>query len=1396
MSPLHLTLTDYHGPTRWRWVLADSAGRFLADHDVRLDPDSREYRGFCDLHDYTNYYAPIRTVEDQLAALGIWVGEQVFGNLRDALRRACRPPATPVLMTVPRTARELLLRPFELARFADGTPFDRAGVRFVYHLEEAPARSCPPVRDVLRVLAVFSLPARTDPINLRRERYGLQRLVRELSQTRGRAVHLRFLQYGATRQTLREALEEAPGWDIVHISGHGEQGILILEDEYGQPDPVDADALSALLEPTAGRLKLLILDACYSGAGSHAAARAQLGLDPGPARREGAPSPETAPTVLPGLAQDLSARLACAALAMRYPVEDGFATDLMLALYDKLLDKNRSLPDALHLALEETLRAAPRPPLSPYTPILVGAPAADLTLAPPPGPPPRVALPQVGLSIAFPPEPERFVGRVLPMLRAGQALAPRSERRGVLFYGMPGGGKTTCALELAYRHAEGRFAGYVWYRAPDEGTDISGELFRFLFEVERQLNAPDLGLTAALDNPPRFRKFTLPRLRALLREHSILLVLDNLETLLTESGDWRDPLWGDVLEATLSHEGFSRVVLTSRRLPASLKGHPRLHAEPVHALSLAESVLLARELPNLRRLFDDGEGLALLRAVLRVAQGHPKLLELADRLAGDRAALRARVEALEAVADAGVLDAFFAFGEREGESRQEEADFLRALSAWTLGLLATLPPDARLLLEFLCRLEPEDRQAAVVEANWGDFLARLGRPEAPWAPALDALQALGLVEVERPSLPGPDLLAQLAGQAGLPPEALEALLAQLRAAATFTIHPGIAEAVRAGADPAVLDAADLEVGNFHGAMFAFALQRETEGLSQAVAASARRAVPYLMRQKRWREAAMLLEWMLARDDSPAALAFALPVLRRIAEATKGTERELIDTGILARALWQAGRTDEAEAMLRDLVARAAAQGQYHLASTAAGELFYLLLLGGRPAEALRVVEEKAEYTRRAGLGPWSQLANEGYRLQALAAMGRYEEVLERVEALRPRLAALPLETGAEEAVVPWGVREGLLDAGREAALQSGRWTQALALNAEILRYEEERGAGPLERARARFNDYGPLLALGRYEEARRLLRECRAVFEAEGAVPELGAVYGALADLEDETGDRDAAVRFQRIALGYSYRAGLPEDCAIGHHNLANYLERQGADPALVLAHRLAAAVIRLQTQSGLLPTTIRNLALSALPPAPPSFAEVAARVEEIEGVRFRALFERLPRRYPDGDAAIAEVWKLAAEERARLDRARTALGSLLPPEVAAALESGEPERAMVALAQALERMSPEEQRALAARIQEVAQEAGIPVLQWAGPDMAEVLREFEPLLGAIAAAAKDPRLRAELEPVLERLEENGWMLRGPVHRIWAGERDADVLTAGIDPNSAQLVRRILELVG
>jgi tetratricopeptide (TPR) repeat protein len=375
------------------------------------------------------------------------------------------------------------------------------------------------------------------------------------------------------------------------------------------------------------------------------------------------------------------------------------------------------------------------------------------------------------------------------------------------------------------------------------------------------------------------------------------------------------------------------------------------------------------------------------------------------------------------------------------------------------------------------------------------------------------------------------------------------------------------------------------------------------------------------------------------------VAAVLPLLRRIAAATQGSEQELSCAGLLASALYMAGQWREAEAMLRDIVPRAETQGQFRTASARTSDLLILLRATGRFEEALGLIDTLEDYTRRAGLGPWTQLQDEGMRLQLLNDLGRYEEVLSAVQGLRTQMQGLPTSSEQDEAVESWNVREVILDAGGQAALRLERWDEALALNAELLDLTKARGAPALEVARTRFNAYGPLLELRRYGEARTLLLECRDTFEAEGDAVELSAVYSALAGLEDGFGHGEPAIIHEQTALRYRYLVGDPGACAISHFNLANYLMRRDTASAAALAQRLACAVIQFQTADGRLPQTLQALSLHrstfapATPPLPRNFDEVCAAVEQVEGVRFRDLFSRLPTtRAATGDEALQKV--------------------------------------------------------------------------------------------------------------------------------------------------------------
>jgi tetratricopeptide (TPR) repeat protein len=223
-------------------------------------------------------------------------------------------------------------------------------------------------------------------------------------------------------------------------------------------------------------------------------------------------------------------------------------------------------------------------------------------------------------------------------------------------------------------------------------------------------------------------------------------------------------------------------------------------------------------------------------------------------------------------------------------------------------------------------------------------------------------------------------------------------------------------------------------------------------------------------------------------------------------------------------------------------------------------------------------DKQVDYTRQAGLGPWTQLLDEVVRLQVLNEMGRAESVLTEAQRLREYMQTLPSTSSLDESANPWNTREALLDTGRYAARQLGRWEDALDLNSAVAASMRDRAAPAAEMARSRFNDYFPLLHLGRADEALALLLECRQVFQDAHDIGMLGKTFGALADVEDSRGHREAAIHMQRDALRYTYLAGDVLSVVVSYHNLGNYIHRYARQPAAALACHLTAALIRALT--------------------------------------------------------------------------------------------------------------------------------------------------------------------------------------------------------------------------
>jgi len=1204
---------------------AGASGTEVATHDVRLDAADWQFEAFTDLPLYLRWHAaPDRRASDDariVGEVGTWIGSRVLGGIGPALLR--RRPAV-VRVEVPAGAEELLLRPLELAH-VDGKPLAVQDVTLVLssrvdtiRLASAGAR--------LRVLGLFSLPEGKRSLNLRRERYELIRLIEGIAAT-GKAADVRVLQYGVTRGALHDVLADGEGWDIVHISGHGRPGELLLETAEGATDLVDGPDLAELLDAGRGRIRLVTLSACWSAAVAAGDQRRLLGLPEAHDSRFDDGSRADAGTAAASgtLATLLASRLGCAVLAMRYPVGDEFAMALTGRLYELLVDTGQPLPRAVGMTLRELGTASSSsgstlsagrvfPALSVATPALFGGMATDLQLAAPSGSGPAAYDTGPPKTAGFPEQELRFIGRTGVMARASAALAARSGVPGVLLHGMPGGGKTACAVELAYGH-EHAFDRLVWYKAPDEGIAIHGSLADFALTVERYL--PGFQMAHELVTSDRLAAF-LPRLTDLMERHRVLIVIDNAESVLSESGSCQDEQWGLVLDALTAHTGLGRVVLTSRRVPAT--GLTRLRVESVDALSADEALLLIRELPHLQAL---GQGKIpgvdrlvarqLARRALEVAQGHPKLLELADSQAAKPERLAALLEAGDqAWRELGGLPAgFFS----DGESAASSGDYLPILAAWTKSVTDTLAPAERDLFWFLCCLEEADRIRPVLTSSWEDLQHRLGRTGEP--PDLD--QALAAIAIQ--------------SLATIPPDADESHK-------PYTVHPAVAAAGRAFCGTPFQDAVDTGTAAFWDSLFRRASGDAGGAVhTELLVWAGLSAVPYLMRQRRWDDAAYLLQGAFLREPSRANAAAMLPAIRRI------TGHDPYWTGVEATVLRVLDPT-AAEELLRGYLADVVAAEDYRAARVTVERLADWCRSSGRLTEALALVDQQIGYTQQADLGPWTRLSNQTLRLQILNSMGQNSRVLAEAGQLRVQMDTLPAVQGTNDrSVTPWHVRETLLENGHIAAQRLGQWADALDWNAARIASKRTRRATPADIARARFNDYFPLLRLNRNSEALGVLLDCRQVFDDANDTEMLGKTLSALADTEDERGHGDTAIQLERDALRYKYLANDVNDIASSYHNLGNYLRRHARQPIPALASHLASGLVQELIGIHDDPESVRAAAidLRACGTAATSAAKVADLCRQLGNISGTDLPGLIAKLSPDPETAEQALRELIA---------------------------------------------------------------------------------------------------------------------------------------------------------
>lgn len=841
-------------------------------------------------------------------------------------------------------------------------------------------------------------------------------------------------------------------------------------------------------------------------------------------------------------------------------------------------------------------------------------------LSPPAGSPE----PSEPLLAGFPPEPERFVGRTPAILAASAALAPSSGRTTVVFHGMAGIGKTSCALELAYQHRDG-FEKLVWWQAPEQDSETDQALFSFAAMLESRCEEYDFTMIGSVSSLTGIEGLQ-PRLTALLNEHDILLVLDNVETLLTREGSWRDPRWGRLFDTLTSHDGRSRLIVTSRPVPPVTASGTVL-VEAVNALSLEETVLLARELPNLRVLLNAesqpvraGAGQtvadrALALSTLQVVQGHPKLLELADAAAADPHDLAARLDATQA-ALAGhdqALGTFFATGATALESR----DLLTALGAWTADTFASLPAAAKLMASLLACMQEGDRTFVIAESVWPELWRVLAQFLPGRLPALrealSPLIATALVQAEASSGGGP------------------------RSPVHYRLHPAIADALRDRAPQMFVAAVNQVMAQFWYETFHQAQLGEPRD-EELIVNSGLSAAPYLLYLQEWNALGTVLQSVIMLSSADATTIRTLTYFNQ--PGPSGDTKDVLRwRSVHGKALGSVDRI-KAEQLHRSVLKEASDKEWYEIAWIAAGDLLRLLINLGRMEDAVAMAAEKKKLSERAGLGQWVSISDEIDELdlefrQRQFKQGQDPELRERVENLIVRMDSLPVGV-RDVSVNPRSVRDDALRLGRRVAVAFKEWQWTLELNRRIFENLAQRGGDPLALAYVRINDYGPLMELGRPAEALRLVVKCQQIFLENDEIDAVGNAFAARANIEFVLHRTNEAIDHFQTALRYLYTGLIAqlEFSAIAscHHNLGTTLTRTGRggrDIPDAIAHLMVAATISIQfaNQSGAGDAVLGIVSILRTPGSPglpSSFEMVCQAVEQVPGVRFQELLEAM----------------------------------------------------------------------------------------------------------------------------------------------------------------------------
>jgi tetratricopeptide (TPR) repeat protein len=467
----------------------------------------------------------------------------------------------------------------------------------------------------LRIVVAISAPIQGLGLTLDYERE-LRNVIAAVRGARANDATVHLVQFATPAAISRAVQEHRP--HILHISAHGAPGIVMLEDDLGNANPVAPQGFAEIVAQNGFAPSVITLSSCHSAASIED---------------------------VPSFDQTLMSAGVSAVIGTQGTVTDSYATRLFARVYAELaadqgMEVIEALANARRVVNKELESPADRDRkvgvLGEWTVASVAAGNSEVRLDLSGGVLStsdvieHVELP--GLQLR---EVGNFVGRRFELRRLPQILGAENGES-VIIYGIGGIGKSTLAGEIVIRVLELNPETLVGMIRGKLGVDqmlakVSGDLMSYIISHDatnlQHMELLNLSRREDLD----WRK-RLDSLAKVLEEFPYILVLDEFEANMDPARPESDAITNPELREFLSRWAGrirrSRLLITSRyAVDLNQKFGPRLHTHQLSPLSLAETEKFVWTLPSLQDLEEQE-----LKGLWQSVGGHPRSLEYVDAL--------------------------------------------------------------------------------------------------------------------------------------------------------------------------------------------------------------------------------------------------------------------------------------------------------------------------------------------------------------------------------------------------------------------------------------------------------------------------------------------------------------------------------------------------------------------------------------------------------------------------------------------------------------------------------------------------------------------------------------------------------------------------------------------